>query len=113
MSDSFRYFVGNDLGSTSHQTFVCDAQGQQAGEREVAYLVASIAALLDWIGSMRSLNTPIPLPSPLPPRCRMELWWKRFCKEAMLSSRSARNNWTVFATASPWREPRTIAATPG
>jgi transposase len=52
MSDPFRFFVGIDLGSTSHQVCVVDASGQTLGERGVAHSGADMAALFQWLATL-------------------------------------------------------------
>jgi transposase len=52
MSDPFRFFVGIDLGSASHQVCVLDSSGQTLGERTVAHAGADVAALLDWLATL-------------------------------------------------------------
>jgi len=58
MSDSFRFFVGIDLGSASHQVCVLDASGQTLGERAVAHNGADVAALLDWLTTLTQAADP-------------------------------------------------------
>ncbi len=52
MSDPFRFFVGIDLGSASHQVCVVDASGQTLGERGVAHSGADMAALFQWLATL-------------------------------------------------------------
>ena len=58
MSDSFRFFVGIDLGSASHQVCVLDASGQTLGERAVAHSGADVAALLVWLTTLTQAADP-------------------------------------------------------
>ena len=58
MSDSFRFFVGIDLGSASHQVCVLDASGQTLGERTVAHSGADVAALFDWLTTLTQAGDP-------------------------------------------------------
>lgn len=49
MSDSFRFFVGVDLGSVSHQGCVVGAEGQSVGERKMTHDGAGVAAWFEWL----------------------------------------------------------------
>ncbi|MBI1738356.1 MAG: IS110 family transposase [Acidobacteria bacterium] len=58
MSDSFRFFVGIDLGSASHQVCVLDLSGQTLGKRAVAHCGADVAALFDWLATLTQAADP-------------------------------------------------------
>lgn len=58
MSDPFRFFVGIDLGSASHQVCVVDASGQTLGERGVAHSGADMAALFQWLAILTQGSDP-------------------------------------------------------
>lgn len=58
MSDPFRFFVGIDLGSASHQVCVLDASGQTLGERAVAHRGADLAAMFDWLATLTQAAAP-------------------------------------------------------
>src|ERR1700694_1423594 len=66
MSDPFRFFVGIDLGSASHQVCVVDASGQTLGERGVAHSGADMAALFQWLAPLTPAADP-PTPPPKGP----------------------------------------------
>jgi transposase len=58
MSDPFRFFVGIDLGSASHQVCVVDASGQTLGERSVAHSGADMAALFQGLATLTPASDP-------------------------------------------------------
>lgn len=52
MSDPFRFFVGVDLGSTSHQSCVVDPEGRVMAERALSHDGAGLAAWFDWLAEL-------------------------------------------------------------
>src|SRR3712207_7696388 len=51
---TIRWFAGVDWGSQQHQACVLDAAGKIVGERAFPHGGAGLAALCDWLGSLRS-----------------------------------------------------------
>jgi transposase len=49
MSDSFRFFLGIDLGSQNHQVHLLNAAGEPLGQLHIEHGGAGIQALLDWL----------------------------------------------------------------
>jgi transposase len=58
MSDSFRFFVGVDLGSEAHQGCVVDGDGQILGQRGIAHTGADVAAWFDWLAQLTAGAAP-------------------------------------------------------
>ena len=58
MSDSFRFFVGVDVGSEAHQGCVVDGDGQSLGQRGMAHTGADVAAWFDWLAQLTADAAP-------------------------------------------------------
>lgn len=52
MSESFRFFVGVDLGSSSHQSCVVDPEGNVVAERALSHDGAGLAAWFNWLAGL-------------------------------------------------------------
>ena len=52
MPDPFRFFVGIDLGSQTHQVHVIDAAGQSLGQRSVAHRGSDLEQLFAWLSQL-------------------------------------------------------------
>lgn len=58
MSEPFRFFVGVDLGSTSHQSCVVDPEGHVMAERALSHDGAGLAVWFEWLTELTADMVP-------------------------------------------------------
>ena len=108
MSDPFRFFVGIDLSSASHQVCVLDTSGQTLGERAVAHCGADLAAMFDWLAALTQPAAPssIAVAAEMPQGAMVEAFLER---GYAVFSNQPQTTGPFSAIASRWPAPRTTA----
>jgi transposase len=56
--DTFDWYVGIDLGSTTHQFCLLDREGGVRGEREVAHTLLAVQEALQWVRAVTGAEPP-------------------------------------------------------
>jgi hypothetical protein len=109
MTDERKWYVGVDWGSESHLAFLADDDGRKVGKRFFKHGGEGLDEMATWMMATSGASEPsqIHVAIEVPHGPVAETLIERGFKVHAINP----SKWIASATASPWRAPRTTAAT--